>query len=250
MPGRRVIFNADDYGLTPSISAGILASTAGVVRSTTVMANYVTEVEAEALIDAEISIGGHLNLSGGKPLSANYPDELLLSDGRFNKLMALESSTWDNPAYREAALREWWAQLDRLEDLRLRIDHLDSHHHTHMLAPLFTMALDLAQARRLALRVRSPQYGAAWSAGVRSPECLVESFFGYNSIDLQKLLNSLDTAPGTVVEVMCHPGTVDMLLYERSSYQEEREAELALLVDPGLTAELEARGWIISGYNW
>jgi predicted glycoside hydrolase/deacetylase ChbG (UPF0249 family) len=247
---RRLIFNADDYGLSPSISAGILAASAGVVRSTTVMANWVTEIEAEALRDSGLSTGAHLTLSGGAPLSPNYPEELLLSDGRFDKAKALDPATWELTANREAAVREWWAQLDRLEALNLSIDHLDSHHHTHMLAPLFPSALDLALARRLGLRVRPQHYGAAWAAGVQAPEFLIESFFGYNSIDRQKLLASLETAPGSVVEVMCHPGTVDMLLYERTSYQEEREAELAVLGDPSLAEEFESRGWMISGYSW
>ena len=46
---RRVIFNADDYGLSPGVSAGILAAVEGVVRSTTVMANLVSHLEADFL---------------------------------------------------------------------------------------------------------------------------------------------------------------------------------------------------------
>ncbi|MCC7479589.1 ChbG/HpnK family deacetylase [bacterium] len=247
---RILIFNADDYGLSPSISAGILASSSGVVRSTSVMANFVTEDEARALMESGMSIGGHLNLSTGYPLSSDYPEELLLPDGRFNKELALQASTWESQAMRDAALREWWAQLDRISLLGIHIDHLDSHHHTHLLEPLFTSALDLALARRLGLRVRGQQYGKAWAAGVPAPEHFYEGFFGYNNIGRAGLLEALSRIQGAVVEVMCHPGIVDMLAYERTSYQEEREAELALLGDALLVTELEAQGWTIGGYVW
>lgn len=249
--GRRLlIFNADDYGLTPAISAGILAASAGVVRSTTVMANFVVTEEAQALRDSGMSVGAHLNLSSGWPLSNDYPAELLLPDGRFDKARALEASTWDSQALRDAALREWWAQLERLGELGLHIDHIDSHHHTHMLEPLFNQALDLALARRVGLRVRGQQFGRAWAAGVPAPEALVEAYFGYNFISREKLLAALEQVTGAVVEVMCHPGMVDMLVYERTSYQEERETELSVLGDPTLCEELEARGWTLSGYVW
>lgn len=247
---RTLIFNADDYGLSPSISAGILAASSGVVRSTSVMANFVTEDEARALMESGLSVGAHLNLSTGRPLSSNYPAELLLPDGRFNKELALQAETWEPQAMRDAALREWWAQLDQLEALRIAIDHIDSHHHTHLLDPLFPSVLDLALARRVGLRVRSQQYGRAWAAGVPAPEYFYEGFFGYNNIERDSLLSALERIQGSVVEVMCHPGIVDMLAYERTSYQEEREAELALLGDSLLITELEAQGWTIGGYVW
>ena len=75
-----LIFNADDYGLSPAVSRGILTADRGVVRSTTVMANFVTDDEARALIDSGMGCGAHLNISSGVPLT-DYPAALRKVDG-------------------------------------------------------------------------------------------------------------------------------------------------------------------------
>jgi chitin disaccharide deacetylase len=244
---RTVIFNADDYGLTPAVSAGILAAGHGVVRSTTVMANFVTEADARALSASGLGCGAHLNLSTGLPLT-DYPAHLLKADGTFNKAIALEASTWESAEHRSAAVAEWTAQLGRLRDLGLSIGHLDSHHHSHMLGRLFAEALRFAWDAHLPLRCRPLMRDYAAAAGVRSPDDFLEGYFGYNFIDREALLAALATARGEVVEVMCHPGRVDAQLRAISSYVEEREAELEVLGQPELAAELEQMGWRLAGY--
>lgn len=249
---RLLIFNADDYGLSACVSAGILAAAEGVVRSTTVMANHLSPPDAESLRAAiaagRIHAGAHLNLSSGPPLSAAFPAELLREDGCFDKPRALNPATWDDPQHCEAAVREWRAQLARLDDLKIPLTHLDSHHHTHLLPGLFELALELAAARGLGLRVRAGHRATARAHGVRTADAFVEGYFGYNYISRAHLLSLLEQQPGGAVEVMCHPGRVDATLRERSGYLEEREAELAVLGDPGLAEELCGAGWRIGSY--
>jgi chitin disaccharide deacetylase len=248
---RVLIFNADDYGLSPAVSRGILAAAPGVVRSTTVMANYVRPDEALGLELAGLGAGVHLNLSAGLPLSKYYPGALLTTDGRFNKLLALLELTWESAQYRNAVITEWNAQLDRLRQLGVKLTHLDSHHHTHLLGPLFPIALVLARRHNLGLRIRTPEQRAlARREGVRTPDCLVEGFFGAGQLTRAKLLTLLAQAEGEVVEVMCHPGKQDGLLRERSGYTAEREQELAILGDPALADELCSLGWRLVGFRW
>jgi predicted glycoside hydrolase/deacetylase ChbG (UPF0249 family) len=246
---RRLIVNADDYGLSPAVSAGILKAARGLVTSTTVLANLVTPLELKFLKNADLSAGAHLNVSLGAPLSPDYPAELLLAHGGFSKPLALSAATWSDEGRREAVRREWCAQIDKLVVSGIELDHLDSHHHVHLLEPLLPLALELAREYDLALRVRAEQAPAARQAGVRAPDCLAEDFFGMDNIGREALLAEIEKAPGATVELMCHPGLTDGLLKLRSGYVKERELELATLCDTRLIEEVGNKGWILSGYE-
>ncbi|MDQ3024557.1 MAG: ChbG/HpnK family deacetylase, partial [bacterium] len=133
--------------------------------------------------------------------------------------------------------------------LGLRIDHLDSHHHTHMVGKLFANAAKLAQELGLPLRTRHLMREHLRKVGVRSPEDMLESYFGADRISREALFASLEHAQGDMIEVMCHPGYVDDVLRGRSGYLEERESELQVLGDPQLAHELEVRGYTMAGYE-
>src|SRR5262245_37319591 len=68
---RRLIVNADDFGLTPGVSEGILAAHRhGIVTSTTMLVNR--DVPADLVrraLDAGLGLGLHVNLTLGKPLT-------------------------------------------------------------------------------------------------------------------------------------------------------------------------------------
>jgi predicted glycoside hydrolase/deacetylase ChbG (UPF0249 family) len=247
---RRLIFNADDYGLTPGVSRGILEAAAGVVRSTSVMVNFVTPEEVAALGASGISAAVHLNLSTGMPCSEGYPEQLCNPDGSFMKVRALDPCTWKNRQWRAAAIIEWNAQIEAARGLGLRFDHLDSHHHTHLLEHLLPAAIDLAANLGVALRVRRPHAGLVKARGIRAPDDLVEAYFGVGCITEEALLKAISTATGSVVEVMCHPGMNDELLQDRSGYRAEREAELAVLRSAALARRLMDLGWEIESYSW
>ena len=243
-----LIFNADDYGLSPGVSRGILEASHGVVRSTTVMANYVTADAAAALAASELACGAHLNISSGAPLT-RYPAALLKTDGTFDKQRALDAWTWEDEELRAAAVGEWAAQLSHLYQLGLRIGHLASHHHTHMTGYLFADAARFAQAQNLPLRCRHMMRGYLRDVGVPAPDDLIESYFGTGSLTRAALLKHLSEAQGEIVEVMCHPGQVDDGLRQRSGYLEEREEELRVLSDPQLVDDLSDLGWELGDYS-
>ena len=68
---RRLIVNADDFGLTPGVSTGILsAHRHGIVSSTTLLATAAIDGEQLAeLRDSSVGVGIHVNLTLGRPLS-------------------------------------------------------------------------------------------------------------------------------------------------------------------------------------
>jgi predicted glycoside hydrolase/deacetylase ChbG (UPF0249 family) len=242
-----LIYNADDYGLSPGVSRGIREAGAGVVRSTTVMANFVTAEDALLLKQSGMACGAHLNVSTGMPLT-NYPQQLLKDDGSFDKQKALDAWTWETEELRTAVLVEWSAQLARLYDLGLKIGHLDSHHHTHMVGYLFAEAARFAQDNALPLRCRHMMRGYLRDVGVPAPDDLIEAYFGEGNVSREALLRSLSEAQGEVVEVMSHPGYVDDELRSRSGYLEEREEECRVLSDPALVETLRELGWELGTY--
>ena len=69
---RRLIVNADDFGLTQAVSEGILdAHSEGIVTSTSLMATgsaFDTAVSISRRTP-ELGIGVHLNLTAGEPVS-------------------------------------------------------------------------------------------------------------------------------------------------------------------------------------
>ena len=79
---RRLIVNADDFGMTPGVSAGILrAARHGIVTSTTVLVTAdIDRDQLAAALDSGLGLGIHLNLTLGKPLTRAR--SLVDGDGR------------------------------------------------------------------------------------------------------------------------------------------------------------------------
>ena len=123
---RRLIVNADDWGLTRGVSDGILAAHRhGIVSSTTVLVTAPLDREQVArLRDAGLGVGVHVNLTLGAPLTRGR--SLVDGDGRFvrdARRAAARVTAADVRAEVEA-------QVERFEStLKRRPTHLDSHHH-------------------------------------------------------------------------------------------------------------------------
>ena len=69
---RRLIVNADDFGVTEGVSRGILrAHREGLVTSTTVLASLPAQPELDAVArdSAGLGLGLHFNLTLGRPVS-------------------------------------------------------------------------------------------------------------------------------------------------------------------------------------
>jgi len=80
---RVLIVNADDFGLTPGVSAGILAAHRhGIVTSTTVLVNRaILPVHIDAALGSGIGVGLHINLTLGSPITG--APSLVDRSGRF-----------------------------------------------------------------------------------------------------------------------------------------------------------------------
>jgi predicted glycoside hydrolase/deacetylase ChbG (UPF0249 family) len=241
---RRLIVNADDYGRTAGINAGVLeAHRDGIVTSATVM---VLEPAAEegirsALATApRLGLGLHVVLTGGGP-PASPPEALpaLAPGGRF----ARNADAMPRRLPPEEIAREIEAQIARFESIAGRLpSHLDSHHHSALhpdVEPVFAEA-----ARRRGLPVRASD-GAARerlrAAGLRTPDAFLDRFFGAGAT-AENLREILETLPEGTSELMCHPGHSDEALARGSTYARERERETEILRAPELPALLRRLG--------
>ncbi len=244
---RQLIVNADDLGYSPGVTAGILqAHLQGIVTSTSAIVTLPGAAEALRRARAEapaLGIGLHLTLTAGQPVAppTAIPD-LTDADGRFHSWRAL-APLLPRISADQIAL-EFRAQIDRFLELSGHLpDHLDSHHHVAYRNRV-TLAALAELATEFALPVRWPDRQPASPVGdapdlsdmialrtrhiLRTPDHFEPHFFGEQAT-LGDLLILLATRPEGTTELMCHPGLVDNLLIQNSSYAAPRARELAAL---------------------
>jgi predicted glycoside hydrolase/deacetylase ChbG (UPF0249 family) len=221
---KQLIVNADDFGLTPGVNAGIIrAFEHGIVRSASLMVRQPAAEAAAQYARAHPALGMGLHLD----LWESVPDG---DDWR-----RIYQHCADEPAAIALELR---GQLARFESLLGRApDHLDTHQHVHRREPVASAVRALVAATGLPLRGES---GVAYvgdfygqdERGCRWPEC----------ISVDKLLALIEALPEGWTELGCHPGVVaaDESL-GGTMYRVERNDEIRALCDPRVIQRL-ARG--------
>jgi predicted glycoside hydrolase/deacetylase ChbG (UPF0249 family) len=220
---RRLIVNADDFGLTPGVSVGILrAHRHGIVTSTTVLVNR--GIEGEILAEARASglgMGLHVNLTLDRPLTRAR--SLVDDGGRFVRDARRAAARADVRDVRA----EVDAQIERFLTLVKRPPtHLDTHHHVGLYEPVATVVLEAA--RRLGVPVRS-QHERARARAIGAGLVTTDHFCGESGPDAywtsdRTLRHLRDLRPGTT-EFMTHPGLFDAGL-GFSRYGRQREIEM------------------------
>jgi chitin disaccharide deacetylase len=243
---KRLIVNADDFGLAESVNRGIIvAHRDGILTSTSLLANGSAFDQAIALSRQfpQLSVGVHLNISEGRPASpaagipslVNERGELHLSPFRlWTKIVRRQISLEDiHSECRAQVLKVWHAGV--------KPTHLDGHLHVHVLPQLSPILIALA--REFGIRsIRCPaedleatlpllwKLSGASIAGLersaiaygvssfarRFKEQLRMAGFVYPSaflglahtgfLDARALSALLAFVPNGSTELMCHPG--------------------------------------------
>jgi predicted glycoside hydrolase/deacetylase ChbG (UPF0249 family) len=239
---RRLIVNADDFGLTPGVSRGILeAHRRGIVTSTTVIVNRAIEPALlDELRESPLGVGLHLNLTLGPPVApAVEVASLLDAGGAFHRDPARQAAEGE-PAEIARELRAQVARFVRL--LGRKPTHLDSHHHVGRRPPVRGALFDLAEELGVPVRAQDDDTRrVARERALRSPD----HFFGESGPDpywsAARLLAQLAALPEGISEFMTHPGYFDAELGS-SRYGPQREVELAGLTDPAVREAVTAHG--------
>jgi predicted glycoside hydrolase/deacetylase ChbG (UPF0249 family) len=272
-PRRRLIINADDFGFTPAVTAGILeAHAAGTVTSTSMMVRCAgwEDGARQAKATPTLEVGLHLNLLVGAPLAA-VPSLTDRRSGRFHSLAAIVARALARRIDAGEVTAECEAQLMALGNAGIGCTHIDSHRHTHALPVIRGAVAAVAARRRLALRrpleshlrmaggvgsqVHRAVIGAAWCAsGIGVPHTRRADHFvgislqGGRQFDV-RLGSTVDGLASGTTELMVHPGRVDDALVAADAYTWQRERELAALTSPGLRERLRRNDVELIGFR-
>lgn len=147
----RLVVNADGFAADAAITRGILrAHREGIVTSTSVIGNCADPeaIRAELATTPALGVGVHLTLTGGSPIARPSTIRSLLgADEHFPPEVRDVFLSWAKAAPRADEIeREFDAQVARLRDAGLAIDHLNTCHHVGFL-PVVGRAVE-AVARR------------------------------------------------------------------------------------------------------
>jgi chitin disaccharide deacetylase len=263
---RQLIVNADDFGRTRGVSAGIIrAHLDGIVTSTTAMMNLpgvVPDLHQARTEAPNLGLGVHLNFTVGRPLlPAEWCASLVDEHGHFlTRDVLMTQPDRINPDELRAELK---SQITTFKNAMDRLpDHLDAHQFVHLYPPLFRVYLDLAEGFKLPLRIPFPQLVAELDQvppiigdvpvetaksmlhadrqflierEFKAPDHFVATFFDRQAT-VAHLLSVIENLPDGTTELMTHPGFVDDQLKADSSYAMQREQEVAALTDPQVMA--------------
>jgi hopanoid biosynthesis associated protein HpnK len=276
---RRLIVNADDFGLTPGVNRAIAEAHAeGIVTSATLMAKSAAVDDAVSLAKSQthLGVGCHVLLVNGCPVLPSDAVRGLVSSasGRLAESLygfALRVATGRaDPGEIEA---EASAQIRKLQSAGIAISHIDTHKHTHVLPQVLRPLL--RAARQCGVRaVRNPfeplrismLRGYTGMLGTYSKVRLLHLLAGRfreevaqagmtttdgtigivatGFLDEVLLRRMIDALPEGTWELVCHPGYNDPALKAiKTRLRESRAHELRLLTSPN-TREMLARSGI------
>ncbi|MBW4891103.1 ChbG/HpnK family deacetylase [Mucilaginibacter sp. HMF5004] len=157
-----LIVNADDFGLKTSVNKAILyCYEHGYINSTSLMATAGTEInfafdEAVEMIHANTSIqnvGVHINLDDGKPLTNFKNKRYLTANGHWDKSTTSKKVKFLDTQTKNDFRAEIEAQVLKVVNSKVKITHIDSHHHLHTLPGFYEIFLDAAQRHKVKLRL-------------------------------------------------------------------------------------------------
>ena len=257
-PPRRLIVNADDFGLSELVNEGIEETiAAGVVTSVSVMVNtpgFDDAVRRAAALRPGLRVGLHFNITAGGPVAPPAEVRSLVDGaGRFLPLGGLVRRALAGGVRPADVRREAEAQFARLREGGVEPTHADSHRHVHALAairgaltaaarsagvwvvrrPLEPLWAHPVHAAALAKRA---SLAAAWvmpSAGPL-PRAGTASFRGLALLGAPRyaddLLALLDALPPGSTELMVHPGRDDPTVASWDPYVAGRAVELEALL--------------------
>lgn len=283
---RRLIVNADDFGLTPGVNRAIAeAHRDGVVTSSTLMATGAAFSDAVSVARSlpRLGVGCHVMLVDGQPALSTetipdladkaVPGQFHTTLGSFARRAAMGKIS---PEQIEA---EAAAQIRKLQTAGIVVSHLDTHKHTHILPQVLKPLLRAARACGVRA-VRNPfeplhvsllagfpklwrQFGklslvrglvGGFRAEVRrNGLATCEGSIGIITtgfLDPAQLRRMIDSLPEGTWELVCHPGYNDSALDQvKTRLRQSRPAELRILTSDETRQLLAKNGIELVSYH-
>src|SRR5580704_12150717 len=266
---KRLIINADDFGLAPGVNRAIVElQRAGALSSATLMANgpFFSPAVYMAFAQPSLAVGCHVVLVDGSPCLRPAEVPSLVdprSPSSFRNTVGSFFADLLRGRIREEEIEaEAVAQIRRVQSSGITVSHIDSHKHVHafprVLAPLLRAArqcgvkcvrnpfepgwsLRATRAasawRRTQVRAMRTQQGAFTRLTTEHGMMTADGSIGLLAtgiLDDAVLRSLLHAMPEGTWELVCHPGYQDTALEEartrlRASREVERSALLAVI---------------------
>ena len=283
---RRLIINADDFGLTAGINRAIVeAHTQGVVTSTTLMANVPAFENAvqQARMSPNLSVGCHVILVDGSPILSGLQVSTLIAPRSTNGTRFRESLG----RFAANALlgrldagqieAEAKAQIRKLQSAGITVSHVDTHKHTHMFPAALRPLLRAAKACGINavrnpftpwLPISTPPRVWKRCLEIRALHRLAGAFrriigqhgmltpdgtFGIvatGALTLELFQRIVERIPEGTWEFVCHPGYHDSELDNiRTRLRKSRVEELEILTSTAARETLVRRGIELISYR-
>ena len=151
---RKLIVNADDFGLTAGVNRAILEThSAGVLSSATLMANggAFEDAVTAARSAPNLSVGCHVVLVDGTPVSPPDAIDTLLGirsaepDKFYSSLSAFAARAMLGGFDRDQLVAEVTAQIRKIQSAGIQVTHLDTHKHAHVFPEILAALLRAAR---------------------------------------------------------------------------------------------------------
>ncbi len=259
---RRLILNADDFGLDESVNDAVeQAHVDGALTTASLMVGAPAAVHAVEIAKRlpTLGVGLHLVLADGPAVSPRtaIPD-LLDAQGRFGDHMVRDGFRYFFlPEVRAQLAIEIRAQFETFAATGLRLDHVNAHKHFHLHPTVLSLMLAIGRNYGLnAVRLPYEPGTAPWLKPwllltrhhLRKANVLHnDAMFGLattGATDEAALLTAIEALPPGLNEIYLHPATRRGLTPTMASYR--HDDELAALLSPRVREMIAARG-IVNG---
>ncbi len=257
---KKIIINADDFGLCESVNKGILECLHhGIVSDLSFMINHQEFEHSSTMLKQSgiMKVGFHLNLTVGKSVlgeKSKFTD----NNSYYLDFKRILIKILMNRINMEYIYNEIKAQMNLLISYGYKITHIDSHQNIHLLPSIMKTLMRLNKEFGLNVPIRMP-YGSLHNIlraeyrnlfriailNLLTVHCCFRTKYhpnirvvGIDLFDNTDIINSFDEmsqvirrSPFEIYEIPVHPGYPSDKLLEYDWYCDQRLIELDLLKD-------------------
>lgn len=280
---KRVIFTADDFGLTEAVNEAVeRAHRRGMLTTTSLMVTAPASKDAvrRAKANPELNVGLHLVLADGRPaLPPETIPDLVDANGQFGTAMARAGVRFFFlPRVRRQLAAEIRAQYETFKRTGLRLDHVNAHKHFHLHPTVLSLAIAIGREygvtairyphepllaslkisrRGLLGKISGALFLSPWlrlvKARLRNASLAYNDYlFGLSatgSMDEEIVLRTLAALPPGDSELYFHPGTCSGVEIAATMQGYQHQRELEALLSPRVAAALIHEGVIRIGFR-
>ena len=246
---KKLIVNADDFGSHELVNSAVNdAFNNGICKSASIMAggNAFDDAVKIALSNKNLGVGIHFTLVKGTPvLPPSKIKSLVDSSGNFcEDFSVFVKRYFTGRVNFDEVKAELSAQAYKIQNSGIKISHVDSHQHLHVLPKIFEIVSDLAI--KLNVKAMRIPYAKDFSVSKTALNFLSsrarhkakklnfavpDKFFGIvagGSINEKWLCSVIDDIENTA-EIMTHVGSDNKILQASLNWDHDFEAELNAL---------------------